>query len=501
MADDSDGFRQCIAREFPAMTRQTYFDTACIGIASRRAIRAVSDFAHSVQCCPEISGTEQHSRLNAARVSARPLAARLIGADPSDIALVESTTHGLAVAAQALPLQADEEVLMCDLEFIQMGVVWGQLSRNGVKVRVIPASSGAITVDMIRPYLGPKVRVLAVSSVQWTNGFRADLATLSQLCREQGIWLVVDAAQHLGAWPVNVKETPVDVLACGGHKWLNSPFGAGILYLSPRIRGRLRRPISGFFAVRAPDRTWGESFTRPDLRPLPEYHFTDDAVAWEIGGTGNYPGAIGLAASISVVLELQPHRIARHIAELTDHLIEGLDRRRIEVVSPRAAHHRAGIVTFSVGPGSPDLALMKHLHQAGVAVGVRYISGVGGVRVSCHVFNSARHVEQLLEELDAWARRRVPRRAPAPTPSCETRPAPEIVRQRTLIDALDDDLMGLVAAREQVSRGIQRSRLGKHDARTDLTREREVVERFHDRLGPSGTRLALELLRMSKGHT
>ncbi|WP_345203133.1 hypothetical protein [Streptomyces lavendulae] len=200
-------------------------------------------------------------------------------------------------------------------------------------------------------------------------------------------------------------------------------------------------------------------------------------------------------------MELQPHRIARHIKELTDHLIEGLDRLGVEVVSPRAAHHRSGIVTFSVGPGAPDIAVMKHLLQAGVAVGVRYIAGVGGVRVSCHAFNSAQDVEKLLGALDAWVGRRVPWRAAYPKPLRGGGRTAEIARQRTLIDALGDDLMSLVAARALVSRGIQRSRLEMRGVRTDLTREREVVERFHDRLGPSGTRLALLLLHMSNGHT
>lgn len=77
----------------------------------------------------------------------------------------------------------------------------------------------------------------------------------------------------------------------------------------------------------------------------------------------------------------------------------------------------------------------------------------------------------------------------------------QVARQRALIDALDDDLMGLITARGGVSRGIRVSRLEGAMSRTDLAREREIVERFHHRLGQDGTRLALELLRMCKGDT
>ncbi|MFD6529561.1 aminotransferase class V-fold PLP-dependent enzyme [Streptomyces sp. NPDC060184] len=502
MTDVSAEFRRQITREFPALRGMSYLDTACMGIAPRRAVRAVSDFAHSTQFCPAGSGTAQHGRLNEDRAATRPLAARLIGAAPEDIALVESTTHGLSVAARALPLRAGDQILMCDLEFIQMGAVWSQLEKDGIGLRVVPNRAGTITADTVRAHLSPEVRVLAVSSVQWTNGFRADLESLAELCRARDIWLVVDAAQHVGALPMNVGETPVDVLACGGHKWLNSPFGTGILYLSPRARARMKRPLAGFFAAQPPARTWGESFLHPELAAVPEFAFTDEARAWEVGGTGNYAGALGLAASLSLVLEIGQHRIAEHIDELTGRLVEGLDRRGIQVVSPRGDHQRSGIVTFTVGQGQPDIAVMRHLLSQDVAVGVRYISGVGGVRVSCHGFNDEQDIGRLLDSLDDWAQRRSRGK---PDQGGRTRAArratAQIARQRSLIDALDDDLIGLVTARGQVSRGIRLSGLEGSLPRTDLAREREVVERFHHRLGPAGTRIALELLRLCRGHT
>ncbi|MEU6350881.1 aminotransferase class V-fold PLP-dependent enzyme [Streptomyces sp. NPDC047072] len=495
-------FASCVRREFPALDRKVYLDSACIGVAPVRAVRAVTDLVQGMQYCTAESGTEMHGRLNELRASARPLAARLIGAEASDIALVESATHGLKIALESLPLHAGDEVLLPDLEFIQLGVMCRQLEDRGITVRTVPHDpSGRIGVDAVRAELTPAVKVLALSSVQWTNGFRADLADLSELCRGRGVWLLVDAAQHVGALPFDVRRTPVDLLVCGGHKWLCSPFGTGFLYLAPAARPRLRRPLAGFFAARPPARTWGEAFLRPDLTPLRAYEFTDDAHAWETGGTGNYPGAVGLSAALSLFLELRPQRVEAHLRTLTDYLIEGLDRLGFTVVSPREARHRSGIVTFGTGRAAGDLHLLRALLTAGIAVGVRYTSGVGGVRVSCHLYNTLRDVDALLEAAEDW--RRGPRRTTAPRARTRQLPraAAQIVRQRALIDALDDDLMGIVTARGGVSRGIRRSRTEGALSRTDLAREREVVERFHDRLGQDGTRLALELLRMCKGDT
>ncbi|MFJ9627749.1 aminotransferase class V-fold PLP-dependent enzyme [Streptomyces sp. NPDC101175] len=501
----SDDFTTCVRREFPALAHKTYLDSACIGVAPLRAVRAVTDLAQGMQYCHAESGTDMHGRLNELRAAARPLAARLIGAEPSDIALLESTTHGLKVAMESLPLHAGDQVLIPDLEFIQMGVLWRQLKDRGITVRTVPHDPGGrFGVDAVRAELTRDVKVLALSSVQWTNGFRADLGALSELCRGRGVWLVVDAAQHLGALPFHVRRTPVDILVCGGHKWLCSPFGAGFMYLDPAVRPRLRRPLAGFFAARPPARTWGEAFLRADLGPLRDYEFSDDAYAWETGGTGNYPGAVGLSAALSLFLELRPQRVEAQLRTLTDYLVEGLDRRGLPVVSPREARHRSGILTFGTGNTDTDLSLLRALLAAGVAVSVRYTSGVGGIRVSCHVYNTLGDLDALLEAAADWQRRPRPavRPAPAPAPAGGPRSAAaQIVRQRALIDALDDDLIGLITARDGVSRGIRRSRVEGAMSRTDLAREREIVERFHHRLGQDGTRLALELLRMCKGDT
>ena len=500
----SDDFTSCVRREFPALDRKVYLDSACIGVAPVRAVRAVTDLVQTMQYCPAESGTDMHGRLNELRARARPLAARLIGADARDIALVESATHGLKIALESLPLRPGDEVLIPDLEFIQLGVMCRQLADRGIAVRTVPHdSSGRVGADEVRAELTPAVKALALSSVQWTNGFRADLGALSELCRQRGVWLIVDAAQHLGALPFQVRQTPVDILVCGGHKWLCSPFGTGFLYLDPAARPRLRRPLAGFFAAEPPARTWGEAFLRADITPLRDYEFSTDACAWETGGTGNYPGAVGLSAALSLFLELRPQRVEAHLRTLTDYLIDGLDRLGLTVVSPREARHRSGIVTFGTGHAASDLRLMKSLLTAGIAVSVRYTSGVGGVRVSCHVYNTLRDVDALLAAAEDW--RRGPRRTAAPTARAPGRPTAtavaQIGRQRALIDALDDDLMGLITARGGVSRGIRRSRVEGAMSRTDLAREREIVERFHHRLGQDGTRLALELLRMCKGDT
>ena len=97
----------------------------------------------------------------------------------------------------------------------------------GLEIDVVRNNRGAIRIEDVAAWITPRTKAVVISSVQWSNGFRLDLDSLSALCRDRRVWLVIDAVQQLGAFPIDVRETPVDILACGGHKWLNAPFGVG----------------------------------------------------------------------------------------------------------------------------------------------------------------------------------------------------------------------------------------------------------------------------------
>jgi len=328
-----------------------------------------------------------------------PPAARLINAHEDEIALVESTTHGLTLAANSILLGPGDRVLLSDLEFLQVAVPWIQKKKEGIEIDVIPNRNGEVLVEDFAERLTPRTRIITISTVQWTNGYRLDLAALSRLCHERGIWLVVDAIQQLGATPLDVRQTPVDILACGGHKWLNSPFGCGFLYIRRDVLPDLRPPLAGYLSIEDPPGGWGEYFQTPTTTPIKDYEFVNTARRFETGGASNYPGAVGLAASLKLIHELGPDRIAEHIYSLTEQLLAGLERLGLKVVTPRARENRSGIVTFSVGSAEKNVKLMQRLLEKKILVSVRYTSNVGGIRISCHFYNSLEDIETLLSEV------------------------------------------------------------------------------------------------------
>src|SRR3954469_7657590 len=382
---------------FPGVQDKVFLDAACVSIASRPAVEAVEKFLDLAMVCPHESATAQHIFMDNMRAAARPAVARLLNAHEDEVALVESTSHALSLVAQGIPLEAGDRVLMSDLEFMQVAIPWVQKKKDGIEIDVVPNHQGEVRIADLSHAIQPRTRVIAVSSVQWSNGFRSDLAALSQLCRDRKIWLVVDAIQQLGAVPIDVRATPVDMLVCGGHKWLNAPFGCGFLYISKEALPRLRAPMAGYLSLEDPEGGWGEYFQTPTISPVEDYKFVPAARAYEAGGTANYPGAVGLAAALNLIHGLGQQNIADHVYGLTDRLFAGLERIGIRTVTPRDHKNRSGIVTFTVGDAKANVALMNRLLAKRVLTSVRYTSNVGGVRVSCHLYNTAEDIDKLLD--------------------------------------------------------------------------------------------------------
>ena len=134
------------------------------------------------------------------------------------------------------PLEQGDRVVICDLEFLEVAVPWIQKRDNlGIEIDTVNHRHGRILVEDIEAAIGKRTRVVAISSVQWSNGFRCNLEALSRLCSERDVFLIVDAVQEIGAIPFDVRKTPADAIACGGHKWLMAPFGCGFTLSQQRI--------------------------------------------------------------------------------------------------------------------------------------------------------------------------------------------------------------------------------------------------------------------------
>jgi cysteine desulfurase/selenocysteine lyase len=379
---DVDALR---AREFPwALTGDAVFlNAASTGPLPRRCIDAVTEWTR-LRATPQALSDE---KLFSTLARSRALVARLVGASPAEIALAVNTSYGINVAALALPMKSGDVIITPDLEFpANVYPWWAAANARGLTYKRVPLTDGVLDVDRLLEAMDDdRVRCVSVSWLDSGNGARVDLNRVGDVCRQRGIFFVVDAIQGVGAVPLDLHELHVDILACGAQKWLLSPWGTGFVYVRDDLVRRLDPPIVSWMAPKGTD----------DFRRLRDYDMTwrDDARRFEFI-TLPFHDFAGMNASLELFFELGPERIANHIEALaTEMVVWAQGRRDVKLVTPSDPRHRGGIVCVRPPNGERASARLK---KRGIVHSLRE----GNIRLSPHVYNTLSDVRVALEALD-----------------------------------------------------------------------------------------------------
>jgi selenocysteine lyase/cysteine desulfurase len=311
----------------------------------------------------------------------RRLIARLINATPDEIALATNTSYGLNLAALALPLEKGDVVLVSDREFPANVYPWLHLRQRGIEVELVPVTAeGWPDEAYLQERLAePRVKVLAVSLVQFSNGYAVDLEALSRATRASGTWLVVDAIQGVGQIPLDLQRTPVDILSCGGQKWLLAPWGTGFMYVRKPLIERLTPPLAGWTAFEGTD----------DYTQLTAYRteFRDTARRFETI-TLPFQDFAGLNESLGLILDEGPERIGAHARACQEPVLDWARRAGVRVSSPVGKH---GSAILCVAP--PDAAgVHARLREAKIFCSLRE----GSLRFSPHMFNTVDEMDRVV---------------------------------------------------------------------------------------------------------
>ena len=381
---DADALR---ASDFPWTAETTYLNNASIGPLPERTVRALETFNRRRAMPFTLPDRDLFGTLAASR----RLVSRLLSVTPEEIALTVNTGFGLSVIARALPLERGDRVLVSDKEFPANVYPWMRLREIGVEMELVPTTADGWPDEarLLERLADPRVRVLAVSLVQFSNGYMVDLAALSDATRRAGAYLVVDGIQGVGQIPLDLGRTQVDVLACGGQKWLLSPWGSGFVYVRRELITRLSPPVTGWMAFEGTD-----DFTR-----LTSYHdmLRGDARRFELI-TLPYQEFAGMNASLELVHELGVHRIAERLRTLHAPVLDWADRTGVRVTSPRGAR---GTGILCLAPPEVD-RVFRALKAARIICSLRE----GAIRLSPHAYNTVAEMERVVEVLDGECARR-----------------------------------------------------------------------------------------------
>jgi cysteine desulfurase/selenocysteine lyase len=361
--------------EFPVSKRYIYFNHAAVSPLSTRVLGAMNAVATAFLEKGILCEGDVFQRVE----KARRATARLIGARSEEISFIKNTTQGVLLAAHGIRWKRGDNLVMPAIEFPANVYPWLALEKRGVRIIFVQPRDGRVTAEMLERSCTARTRCVTVSSVQFSTGYRIDVAALGRFCRERGIYLHVDGIQSLGMLRCNVRRVGIDFLSAGGHKWLLGPSGTGFFYCRKELLDELDVWNPGWLGVRNARR-----YLEYDPTPRP------DARRFEEGSLNLY-GIAGLGASIERFLEIGAARVERRILALTGMLEEGLLSRGYRIASPRGKNEQSGILCF-VHPEGETERLFERLSAARVVASMRQ----GAIRLAPHFYNTADEVERLL---------------------------------------------------------------------------------------------------------
>ena len=312
--------------------------------------------------------------------------ARLAGADADEVALVQNTSTGLNIVANALDYPRGSNMVTTDMEYPSVVYPWLKKSLE-VEVRYVKNKEGCVLADDVAKLVDDKTVAISVSHVEYVNGFRHDLKALAEIAHEHGAYLIVDAIQSLGAIPVDVKRDDVDFLTASCYKWMLGPAGAGYLYVRKELTEGLEPPFIGWASVKP------EVFDTEDFWEIWHLQLSDTASRFEVGSP-SYVSFVGAAAAIQLLLNVGIENIQKRILRLTQQLIEGVKNRSLSLTTPEDDGCRSGIVHFLADRAQEK---SEKLRKKGIIVSAR----ANGLRAAPHFYNTEEEIERFIKELDA----------------------------------------------------------------------------------------------------
>ena len=365
---------------FPITNSFNYLNHAAVSPPPNPTIAAVESQLRDVNA----NGSLHYREWVATKERARQLVATMMGARPEQLAFMRNTSDGLSSVANGLRWESSDNLVTFSKEFPSNVYPWLRLRDTlGIEIRVCEERNGRIDLNELINLIDGRTRVVALSHVQYASGFRADLERIGQAARRHDALLVIDLIQSLGVIPIDVDSELIDVASAAGHKWLLTPEGIGLLYLSDRARERIQPTLVGWISV---------------VDPEDYSNFSQDwnkgALAWE---SGTAPSSLfyGLEASLRLLTETGVARIEKYLEELTNYLCERLAKSAYEVVSSRAPGEKSQIVCIRHSGEVSPMSLYAHLRERHIVTAPRG----DRLRISPHLYNTAEEIDALVDAL------------------------------------------------------------------------------------------------------
>ncbi|UKO99688.1 aminotransferase class V-fold PLP-dependent enzyme [Nostoc sp. UHCC 0870] len=376
--------------QFPALANKLYFNYGGQGAMPKATMDTINQtIAHIQDIGP--FGNEAGNWLTAQMQTVREAIASELNVTTDTIAFTDNVTVGCNIAMWGISWQAGDHILLSDCEHPGVIATTQELSRRfGVEVSICPLKdtlNEGDPVAIIAQNLRPQTRLVVLSHVFWNTGQVLPVEKIVEVCRNNNSFLLIDAAQSVGALPLNLTELGVDFYAFTGHKWLCGPEGVGGLYVRPEVLNSLHPTFIGLYGIIV------DSHSQPvDWKP--------DARRYEVS-TPAYPLYFGLREAIAIHQQWgTPQERYAQIRRNSEYLWRRLAALP-DVKCLSTAPPECGIVSFQL-TNHHSLKLVQFLDTQKILT--RTIADPSCTRATVHYLTLESEIDQLVEAVAQFCR-------------------------------------------------------------------------------------------------
>jgi len=374
-------FWSIVRGQFPLTPDRVYFNTGGLGASSYSVIDAVKHKMDELESVSETGHSEDLWN------SLKEKAARMFGAEPSEIAFTRNATEGMNIVAYGLPLKRGDEVILSTHEHVGGTLCWlNRQKRDGIVVKTFEPdlTRAEGNLERIEKLITSKTRAISISHVTCTTGQKLPVKEICKLAHDKGLWIVLDGAQTVGMFPVNVKDYGCDAYATSGHKWLLGPKGTGLLYVRKDMLDVIQPIEVGAYSDNGYDLIKGTI----------DYHPTAQRYEY---GTVNVPLNVGIGAAIDFLECIGMENVWARDQALSTHLTQGLSEiKNVEVMTPISEAERGAMITFKMK--NIEMAKLQSFLAEKYRLRTRGVgeANLNGLRISTHIYNNFEEVEKAI---------------------------------------------------------------------------------------------------------
>jgi selenocysteine lyase/cysteine desulfurase len=373
------GIRE-LRKYFPIIEKWNYLNHAVVSPLPSPVINAMNQFYEKRKDFGSIFYKKWFDKVDDSRANI----GKILNVSGENLAFFQNTSHAINTVANIIPFEKGDEIAITDLEFPSNTFPWLKLRKQGLKIKWIRNENGIIDPEIIKQGISKETRVLALSHVCYFNGFTCNLKEISEIAKDNDIFLVVDATQSLGALELDLDQLKIDFLAANSYKWLLGPFGITLLYIREPF-DRFTPKDVGWFSIKD---KWS--------REIDKYTFADDARRFELGHP-DFAKIQGLNKSVNMLRDFGLSQVEQRILDFTKRIrnyLHELDN--ITVISPLEV--TSGITLFKI-KNKTSIDAVDHLKNKGIIVyPQKWRNGIG-IKVSPHFYNTKEEVDSFLNEI------------------------------------------------------------------------------------------------------